>query len=287
MCSVTWAVTAVTLANTMPNPAIAAPKAIEPPSGRSWLHITSVMSAPTTASAATATIRAAVTGALRPSTGPYQLGPARLLVGPGVPADQEHAHEPHDDVAEAADLEHDLAAHGVDAVGGAVEGDDGGVVVHRPRRRAEVGLGGVEALTLAAVAHTSSTIPRTHTASRMRSRRSRKRTSTPVPAKVTRPPPRARRPSRGGRGGRLAAALELGQLVAVVAEEQLLQRGRAGSRGCSRPARRGSAPRRRAERCRRRTTPGCRRSSGRGPRAGRRARRGFPAASTVTDVRVR
>ena len=78
--------------------------------------------------------------------GAQQLGPAVLLVGPGVAADEEHAHQGHDRVAEGAHVEHDLAAERVEAVVRALEGEEGGVVACGRGRRVEVGLGGVEVL---------------------------------------------------------------------------------------------------------------------------------------------
>jgi hypothetical protein len=75
---------------------------------------------------------------------PDEFGAAILLVGPSVATDQEHPHQRHCDVAEAADLEHHLAAVGVDRVGRAVEGDDSSVAVHWCGAGDELGLGPVE-----------------------------------------------------------------------------------------------------------------------------------------------
>jgi hypothetical protein len=68
LCSVICAVTAVTQANNRPNPPIAAPKSTEPAAGRSWPSMHSAISPPSSVKAPAATMSAAVTGALRPST---------------------------------------------------------------------------------------------------------------------------------------------------------------------------------------------------------------------------
>ena len=61
--------------------------------------------------------------------GAHQLVAAALLLGAGVPADQEHAHQPGHDRAERRGLPRHLAADGVERAGRAGHRDEGGVAL--------------------------------------------------------------------------------------------------------------------------------------------------------------
>jgi hypothetical protein len=65
-----------------------------------------------------------------------------------VPADQEHVHQGDHDRREREDLEHDLAADGVEQPGGPAHRDHGGVAADRPAQPLQALGGVVQALAL-------------------------------------------------------------------------------------------------------------------------------------------
>ena len=78
--------------------------------------------------------------------GADELVPAALLLGAGVPADEEHAHQPGEDRAERRGLPGDLSAERVERPRGSGHGDERGVARHVRGRPVELGLGRVETL---------------------------------------------------------------------------------------------------------------------------------------------
>ena len=145
--SVTWVVTASTPMNMSPIIVKERPNTTDPPAGRPMATSEAPTSTPTTRFMALTTTRAAAEGGVAADRHRvHQLQPAALLLGPGEAPDHEDRHQRHHGEPERADLERDLAADRVEAVGGTVEGQRRRVVDRRRRGDVEVVLGGVEAL---------------------------------------------------------------------------------------------------------------------------------------------
>ena len=163
---------------------------------------------------------------------PQELQATGLLLAAGEAADHQQAHQRDDDEPERADLERDLAAERVEPLGGPVERDRGGVALRRLRRLQEIGRGRVEALDARdRRPRRARTIAAIQITIRTRSRRRANRVSGRGAGELGR--------RRGHADGRRRAASALpfvGQLVAVVAEEQLLQRRRMAHQAARRPS---------------------------------------------------
>ena len=157
--------------------------------------------------------------------GPDQLGAALGLVAAGVPDHREDAHERDQDGHDGEHLEGDRPGHGVDPDGPArswrrrprCSWPCGRTAAAPPGRRRRPGSRRTATPTNAAAAAT-------HSGRRTRSRRRANRSRRPVPVAG---PPGRREGARAPRPATSAARRGVGDPVAVVPQEQLLQRRRA------------------------------------------------------------
>ena len=185
---------------------------------------------------------------------PHELEPAALLLAPRQPARPSAGSSGRRAVSPNAPIWNATCPPSVSsATSGPLNAQRRGVVARGAAALSRSAWVGYSSIVLAAVTYTNPAIDSTHTAMRTRSRRAMTAAS-------------ARR-CRRGRSRLVDGAGRVGELVAVVAEEQLLEGRRTADAGCTSPA--SSRQRhRRAEvlACRRRTRPGLRRRAGRARR---------------------
>ena len=90
-------------------------------------------------------------------SGSHELFAALLLLGTGVAAHEEHAHQADGDRTEGCGLPHDLSPGGVECSGRPGHGDEGRVALHQRGCPIEVGLRGVEPVHAHGLRHEENT----------------------------------------------------------------------------------------------------------------------------------
>ena len=240
----------------MPVAANDAPRASEPAAAGRSPSSAPATPRPMTRSTAATRATAAVGGAERPTAAARdELGPPALLLGARVAPGEQQAQERDRDGAVRAELERDQAADRVEPARRAAQRDHRGVVVQRRRDLRAVGGGRVQALEA-------------------RGRREddedeRDDAAGDEPAVAAGREPGERegpgelrhRAAAASRGAVRRRAVEV---VAVVAQEQLLERRRPARQAAHAELRRAGAAPRRGGSCRRRSARGRPRRGGRG-----------------------